>query len=68
MSNFWQHGLTLDRSLREQVEAEQSAAAAAQEGTARRLKEAEARCEALEETLDELRVSMDRQRATAQMR
>ena len=51
-----------------QVEAEKKAAAAAQEGTAKRLRDAEARVESLEETLDELRVAMDRQRAAADLR
>jgi hypothetical protein len=50
------------------VEAEKKAAAAAQEGTAKRLRDAEARCESLEETVEELRVAMDRQRAAADMR
>ena len=51
-----------------QAQAEQRAGAAAQEGTGKRLREAEARCEALEETIEEMRVSMDRQRATFEMR
>lgn len=52
----------------EQVAAEQKAASTVQEGTAKRLKEADLRCESLEESLEELRVSMDRQRATYEMR
>ena len=51
-----------------QVEAERKAAVAAQEGTAKRLRDAESRCESLEETVEELRVAMDRQRAAADMR
>ena len=52
-----------------QAQAEQKAAAAAeQEGTSKRLKEADARCEALEESIEEIRVSMDRQRASFEMR
>jgi len=51
-----------------QVEAEKKAAAAAQEGNAKRLRDAEARVESLEETVEELRVAMDRQRAAADLR
>lgn len=52
----------------EQVAAEQKAASTVQEGTAKRLKESDRRCESLEESLEELRVNMDRQRATYEMR
>ena len=54
--------------VRSQVEAEKKAAAAAQEGNAKRLRDAEARVESLEETVEELRVAMDRQRAAADLR
>lgn len=51
-----------------QVEAEEKANAAAKEGIAKKLKDAEARAEALEETVEELRTGLDRQRAAADLR
>ena len=51
-----------------QAAAEERAAASAKEGLGRRLKEAEATAQALTETTEELRVTLDRQRASAELR
>jgi len=51
-----------------QVEAEEGARAAAREGLGRRLREAEARGDALAETVEELRAGLERQRVAADLR
>jgi len=50
------------------VEAEEGARAAAREGLGRRLREAEARADALGETVEELRAGLERQRVAADLR
>jgi hypothetical protein len=50
------------------VEAEEGARAAAREGLGRRLREAEARGDALAETVEELRAGLERQRVAADLR
>lgn len=51
-----------------QAEAQEGSRAAAREGLGRRLREAEARAEALAETVDELRAGLERQRVAADLR
>ncbi len=51
-----------------QAAAEEKAAASAKEGLGRRVKEAEASAQALAETVEELRLTLDRQRASAELR
>lgn len=48
--------------------AEEKAAASAKEGLGRRVKEAEATAQALAENVEELRLTLDRQRASAELR
>lgn len=50
------------------MDAEQRAAANAKEGLKKQVKEAEARAEAMEDTVEELRVGLERQRAAADLR
>lgn len=51
-----------------QVDAEERARESASQGLARKLREAEARCEALAESCGELRDALDRQRQAADLR
>ncbi|KAL3150595.1 hypothetical protein ABBQ32_000402 [Trebouxia sp. C0010 RCD-2024] len=51
-----------------QVVAEEKAAASAKEGMGKRAREAEASAQALAETVEELRLTLDRQRASAELR
>ena len=51
-----------------QAAAEEKAAASAKEGLGRRVKEAEASAQALVETVEELRLTLERQRASAELR
>ena len=51
-----------------QEAAEEKAAASAKEGLARRAREAEATAQALAENVEELRLTLDRQRASAELR
>ncbi len=51
-----------------QVDAEERARESASQGLARKLREAEARCEALAESCAELRDALDRQRQAADLR
>lgn len=51
-----------------QVEAEERAASSAKEGMERKLREADSRCEALTDTVQELRMGLERQRAAADLR
>lgn len=51
-----------------QVVAEEKAAASAKEGLGKRAREAEASAQALAETVEELRLTLDRQRASAELR
>lgn len=51
-----------------QAAAEEKAAASAKEGLARRAREAEAAAQALAENVEELRLTLDRQRASAELR
>lgn len=57
-----------DRLWLSQAEAEQRAAAAAREGGARQLREAEARADAAEEAVAELRLALERQQAAFALR
>ncbi|KAK9829150.1 hypothetical protein WJX72_004204 [[Myrmecia] bisecta] len=58
----------LQRSRTAQLESEERAASSAKEGLARKVKEAEARAESLAETVEELRLALERQRAAADLR
>jgi hypothetical protein len=58
----------LNRARASQLEAEQKAATAAKEGSAKKLRDAESRAEALAEAVEELRAALDRQRASADLR
>ncbi|KAG2489635.1 hypothetical protein HYH03_011914 [Edaphochlamys debaryana] len=60
--------LLLQKAKSDQVDAEERARDAAAQGLARRLREAEARCEALTESCAELRDALDRQRQAADLR
>lgn len=51
-----------------QAAGEEKAAASAKEGLGRRAREAEASAQALAETVEELRLTLDRQRASAELR
>ena len=51
-----------------QAAAEEKAAASAKEGLGKRVKEAEASAQALAESVEELRLTLDRQRASAELR
>ena len=51
-----------------QAAAEEKAAVGAKEGLARRAREAEATAQALAENVEELRLTLDRQRASAELR
>lgn len=57
-----------DRLWFPQADAEQKAAAAAREGGARQLREAEARADAAEEAVAELRTTLERQQAAFALR
>jgi len=54
--------------LHSQAAAEEKAAASAKEGLGKRVKEAEASAQALAESVEELRLTLDRQRASAELR
>ena len=51
-----------------QVAAEEKAAASAKEGLGRRVREAEGTAQALADNVEELRLTLDRQRASAELR
>ncbi len=60
--------LSLQSLLHSQAAAEEKAAASAKEGLGKRVKEAEASSQALAESVEELRLTLDRQRASAELR
>ncbi|GIL51684.1 hypothetical protein Vafri_7615 [Volvox africanus] len=60
--------LLLQKAKSDQVDAEERARDAAAQGLGRRLRESEARCEALAESCAELRDALDRQRQAADLR
>ena len=51
-----------------QAAAEERAAVSAKEGLGHKLREAESNAQALAETVEELRLTLDRQRASAELR
>ncbi len=51
-----------------QVEAEEKARVSAKEGLGKKLKEAEGRAESLADSVEQLQASLERQRATADLR
>ncbi|KAL0034466.1 hypothetical protein WJX79_003740 [Trebouxia sp. C0005] len=61
-------GNLLKEAHRSQAAAEDKAAASAKEGLGKRVKEAEASAQALAESVEELRLTLDRQRASAELR
>ncbi len=60
--------VSLHSFLHSQAAAEEKAAASAKEGLGKRVKEAEASAQALAESVEELRLTLDRQRASAELR